>query len=163
MSPCSQDRAHQYQDPHDHPAKLLRHVALTVTAAPATRLEPLKRGQTVNVEYYRSGGFVVTAPTGGNGHPISNDQATAALARPVQAPGRVAMRVARIIGTVVCTDLAARQLVGWGVFPLRVTDPVRIAALPMLKVGAVTAVLSKTLAGSTVPYVLKGFWRLAER
>ncbi|HTR16145.1 MAG TPA: hypothetical protein VMI52_03815 [Acetobacteraceae bacterium] len=131
--------------------------SVTLTAGPAVRLNLLKPGQTVNAEYYRSVGFVVTPPTGGNGTPTSNDQITTALARPVQAPGGVGIRVTKVSGTVVGIDLAAHRIdvvnpSGGGVYTLDVTDPARIASLPTLKVGdTITAVISETLAVSIVP------------
>ncbi|HEX4261634.1 MAG TPA: hypothetical protein VHY76_11080 [Acetobacteraceae bacterium] len=130
---------------------------VTVIAGPAVRLELLKRGQTVNADYYRSVGFVVTAPRGGNGTPVSNDQATGMMAQNLHTPGGVAIAVTQISGTVVGVDLAAHRIdvvnpSGGGVYTLDVTDPARIAQLPMLKIGdTVTAVVSETLAVSITP------------
>ena len=129
----------------------------TVIAGPAVRLDLLKPGQTVNADYYRSVGFVVTSPQGGRGTPISNGRVTAMLAQPLHSPGGVAIRVAQVSGTVVGIDRAAHSIdvvspSGGGVYTLDVTDPARIAALPLLKIGdTVTAVVSQAIAISITP------------
>jgi hypothetical protein len=130
---------------------------VTVIAGPAVRLELLKPGQTVNADYYRSVGFVVTSPRGGNGTPVSNNQATGMLAQNLHTPGGVAIQTTQISGSVVGIDLAAHRIdvvnpSGGGVYTLDVTDPARIAQLPMLNIGdTVTAVVSQTLAVSITP------------
>ena len=130
---------------------------MTLIAGPAVRLDLLKTGQTVNADYYRSVGFVVKSPQGGNGAPVSNDQVTAMLARPLHSPGGAAIRVTQVSGTVVGIDRAAHSVdvvnpSGGGVYTLDVTDPARIAALPQLKIGdTVTAVVSQAIAISITP------------
>ncbi len=131
--------------------------SVTVTAGPAVRLELLKTGQTVNADYYRSVGFVVTSPRGGNGTPVSNNETTRMLAPNLHTPGGVAVQTTKISGTVVGIDLAAHRIdvvnpSGGGVYTLDVTDPARIAKLPTLNIGdTVTAVVSQTLAVSITP------------
>jgi hypothetical protein len=131
--------------------------AVTVTAGPAVRLDMLKVGQRVNAQYYRSVGFAVNGPQGGNGTPVTDDQMTQMIAQPVQAPGGVAVRLTKIQGTVVGIDLAAHSVdvvkpSGGGVYTIDVTDPARIAMLNRLKVGdTVTAVVSEALAVSIEP------------
>jgi len=130
---------------------------VTVVAGPAVRLELLKVGDRVNAKYYRSVGFVVTPPSGGNGVPTSDNQITQLLAQPVQAPGGVGVRLTRVSGTVVGIDLAAHSVEvvnpsGGGIYTIDVTDPSRIAMLGSLKVGdTVTAVITETLAVSIEP------------
>ncbi len=130
---------------------------VTLIAGPAVRLDLLKTGQTVNADYYRSVGFVVKSPQSGNGAPVSNDQVTAMLARPLHSPGGAAIRVTQVSGTVVGIDRAAHSVdvvnpSGGGVYTLDVTDPARIAALPQLKIGdTVTAVVSQAIAISITP------------
>jgi hypothetical protein len=131
--------------------------AVTVTAGPIVRLDLLKDGQTVNAIYYRSVGFVVNPPQGGNGVPVSNDQMAQITAQPVQAPGGVGIRVTKVSGAVVAIDLSSHSISvvnpsGGGVYTIDVTDPARIAMLGSLKVGdTVSAVVSEALAVSIEP------------
>ncbi len=131
---------------------------VSVVAGPAVRLEMLKVGDTVNAQYYRSVAFMIASPRGGSGTPASsNDEMTVAMARPVQTPGGVGMRMTKISGTVVGVDMAAHRVdlvnpTGGGIYTIDVTDPSRIAMLPHLKVGdRVTAVVSESLAVSIQP------------
>jgi hypothetical protein len=71
---------------------------VTVIAGPAVRLNMLKVGDRVNAKYYRSVGFAVNPPTGGNGVPVSDDQMAQILAQPVQAPGGVGVRLTKVSG-----------------------------------------------------------------
>jgi hypothetical protein len=125
----------------------------TVVAGPGVRLDLWKAGDTVNVKYYRSVAFVVSTP----GQPVPQNQVNAVLARPVHAPGGVAVKQTIITGTVVGIDLTAYtvQLVSPGggqVLTVEVTDPVRRAHLSMLKVGdKITAVVSEALAITMTP------------
>ncbi len=130
---------------------------VTVTAGPLVRLQLLKVGQTVNVKYYRSVAFVVNGPTGGNGTPTSNDQMSAIIAQPAQAPGGVAVGLIKVSGTVVSIDPSSNSLSlvhpsGGQVYTIDVTDPSRQAMLGTLKVGdTITAVVSQVLAVSIDP------------
>ena len=130
---------------------------VTVTAGPLVRLSLLKVGDTVNATYYRSVAFLVKGPSGGNGTPVSNDQMSAAVAQPAQAPGGIAVGVEQISGTVVGIDLASNSInvvnpSGGQIYTLDVTDPARQVMLSSLKVGdTVTAVVSQTLAVSVTP------------
>lgn len=130
---------------------------VNVTAGPLVRLDQLQVGQTVNAQYYRSVAFVVNPPRGGNGVPVSDAQFSQVIARPVQAPGGVALRMTKISGTVVGIDLASNSISlvnpsGGQVYTVDVTDPSRIAMLPSLHVGdTVSAVVSETLAVSITP------------
>ncbi len=129
----------------------------TVVAGPNVRLELLKVGDRVNAQYYRSVGFAVNGPTGGNGVPVSNDKMVELLAQPVTAPGGVGVRLTKISGTVVGIDMSAHSLdvvnpSGGGVYTIDVTDPARLPLLQSLKVGdTVTAVVSQALAVSITP------------
>jgi hypothetical protein len=132
--------------------------SVTVTAGPAVRLELLKVGDKVTVQYYRSVAFLVNAPQGGNGTPTpSNDGFAALVARPAQAPGGVAVAMTTLTGLVVGIDRAANRIEvvnpsGGGVVSIDVTDPSRAAMLPQLKVGdRITAAVSETLAISIQP------------
>jgi hypothetical protein len=131
--------------------------AVTVTAGPAVRLDLLMSGQTVNAKYYRSVGFVVNPPQGGNGVPVSDDQMAQITAQQGQVPGGAGIRVTKVSGTVVGIDLSSHSISvvnpsGGGVYTIDVTDPARIAMLPSLKVGdTVTAVVSEALAVSIDP------------
>ena len=130
---------------------------VTVIAGPAVRLNLLKRGQTVNAQYYRSVAFVINPPQGGNGVPVSTNQWAQVSAQPAEAPGGIAVRLIKVSGTVVAIDLASNTLSlvnpsGGVVTNVTVTDPARIAALSSLKVGdTVTAVISQVLAVSVEP------------
>jgi hypothetical protein len=130
---------------------------VTIVAGPNVRLEMLKVGDRVNAKYYRSVGFVVSGPTGGNGVPVSEDSIAQIIARPAQAPGGVGVKLTKISGTVVGIDMAAHSVdlvnpSGGGVYTVDVTDPERIKMLGSLKVGdTVTAVISQALAVSIEP------------
>ena len=129
----------------------------TVTAGPAVRLEKLKVGDRVNMQYDRSVAFMLSPPSGGNGTPINNDQIAQIIAQPAQAPGGIGVRLTKISGTVVGIDMAAHRLdlvnpSGGGIFTIDVTDPSRIAMLGSLKVGdTITAVVSQAVAVSVEP------------
>lgn len=129
----------------------------TVVAGPNVRLELLKVGDRMNAQYYRSVGFAVNGPPGGNGVPVSNDKIVELLAQPVTAPGGVRVRLTKISGTVVGIDMSAHSLdvvnpSGGGVYTIDVTDPSRIPLLQSLKVGdTVTAEVSQALAVSITP------------
>jgi hypothetical protein len=131
--------------------------AVTVTAGPAVRLELLKVGDRVNVQYYRSVAFLVKPPSGGSGTPVSDDQITQILAQPAHAPGGIGVRLTKISGTVVGIDLAAHRFdvvnpSGGGIYTIDVTDPSRVALLGSLKVGdTITAVISQAIAVSIQP------------
>ena len=83
---------------------------VTVTAGPNVRLEMLKAGQTVNAQYFRSVAFLINPPQGGTGVPVSSDQFSQVTARPVTAPGGVAVQVVKVSGTVVGIDLSNNRL-----------------------------------------------------
>ena len=127
--------------------------AVTLQAGPAVRLQLLKKGDTITAKYYRSVAFAFSAP----GAVVPPDQMAAVVARPVSAPGGVAMRLTRISGLVVGVDLSSNSVEvvgpsGGAVHTVVVTDPARIALLPQLQVGStVTAVISETLAVSVEP------------
>jgi Cu/Ag efflux protein CusF len=127
--------------------------AVTVKAGEAVRLEMLKVGDTVNAKYYRSVAFLISQP----GAVAPEDQMKLAVARPVQAPGGVAIRQTTLSGVVVGLNPAANSVdmvdpSGGGVYTLHVSDPARAAALSTLKVGdTVTAVVSEALAVSIEP------------
>ena len=129
----------------------------TVTAGPVVRLELLKVGDKVDVQYYRSVAFMVRPPSGGSGTPVSDDQMTQLIAQPAEAPGGVGVRLTKISGTVVGIDLAAHRVdlvnpTGGGIYTIDVTDPSRIAMLGSLKVGdTITAVVSQAVAVSIEP------------
>ncbi|WP_448205658.1 hypothetical protein [Azospirillum sp. sgz302134] len=126
---------------------------VTVTAGPNIRLEMLKVGDIVDAQYYRSVAFVVSQP----GATAPEDEIQQALARPVDAPGGITMKVTRVSGLVVGIDLGAHSVdlvnpEGGEVFTMNVTNPERQAKLPMLKVGdTITAVISEALAVSVQP------------
>lgn len=126
---------------------------VTVTAGPGVRLEMLKVGDTVDAQYYRSVAFLVSPP----GAPAPQNEVEQVIARPVEAPGGVAMQATQISGLVVAIDLAHHtiQVVnpqGGEVVMIDVTDPARQAMLPSLKVGdTITAVVSQALAVSLQP------------
>ncbi len=130
---------------------------VTLVAGPNVRLNMLKVGDTVNANYYRSVAFMVNPPKGGNGVPVSDDEMTQIIARPVQTPGGAAVRLTKVSGTVVGIDLAAHSLdlvnpSGGGIYTFDVTDPARVAMLGSLKVGdTITAVISQALAVSIEP------------
>jgi Cu/Ag efflux protein CusF len=131
---------------------------VTLTAGSAVRLEMLKVGDTVDANYYRSVGFMVTPPSGGSGTPApSEDEIAQVITRPVTAPGGIGVRVAKVSGTVVGIDMAAHSAdvvdpSGGGVYTIDITDPARIAMLSQLKVGdTITAVVSQALAVSIEP------------
>lgn len=131
---------------------------VTVTAGPAVHLDRIKVGDSVNVQYYRSVAFDVIPPSGGAGvpGPGANEMAEL-LARPVEAPGGIGMRVTKVSGTIVGIDLDSHTLdminpSGGGVYTVKVTDPERIAKLPKLRVGdTITAVISQAFAISIEP------------
>ncbi len=126
---------------------------VTVTAGPNVRMEMLKVGDVVDAQFYRSVAFFVSQP----GVTAPENEVEQALARPVNAPGGVAVKVSRISGLIVGIDLSAHSVEivnpeGGRVYTVDVTDPARQAALPMLKVGdTVTAVVSEALAVSVQP------------
>jgi hypothetical protein len=131
--------------------------AVTVTAGSQVRLEMLKVGDRVNVKYYRSVGFVVNPPAGGNGVPVSNDQMRQITAQPAQAPGGIGVSLTQVSGTVVGIDLNAHSVdlvnpSGGGIYTIDVTDPARITMLAPLKLGdTITAVISQAFAVSIEP------------
>lgn len=124
-----------------------------VTAGPNVRLEMLKVGDTVDAQYYRSVAFVVSEP----GATVPEDEIQQVVARPVDAPGGIGVRVTQISGLVVGIDLGANSLdlvdpQGGAIYTVNVTDPARRAKLPLLKVGdRITAVISQALAVSIQP------------
>ena len=126
-------------------------------AGPAVRLGLLKAGDTVEATYYRSVAFLVSGPQSSGGTPTDEDSVTAALARPVHAPGGVAVRTTKVSGIVVGLDLAAHTVdvtptAGGPVYTIEVTDPARIAAMSHLKIGdTITAVVSEALAVNIKP------------
>ncbi len=130
---------------------------ITVLAGPSVRLELLKPGDTVSVDYYRSVAFLVAAPQSSGGPPPPPDSVAALLARRAEAPGGIGVRVTKVSGVVVGIDAAARtvDLVpagGGGVYTVEVTDPARAAHLSALHVGdTVTAVVSEALAIKVTP------------
>ena len=125
----------------------------TVTAGDGVRLELLKTGDIVNLQYYRSVAFLVGSPK----DPVPDDAFTAILARKATAPGGAAVAVTRISATVVGIDLAAHSVdvvdpTGGAVYTINVQDPARQAMLAQLKVGdTVTAAVSQALAISVTP------------
>jgi hypothetical protein len=127
--------------------------AVTLEAGPAVRLQLLKKGDTITAKYYRSVAFAFSSP----GAVVPPNQMAAVVARPVSAPGGVALRLTRISGLVVGVDLSSNSVEivspsGGAVHTVVVTDPARIALLPQLQVGTtVTAVVSETLAVSVQP------------
>ena len=127
--------------------------SITIIAGPDVRLDQLKVGDTVNAKYYRSVAFGVAGP----GSTAPDDGSAALIARPVQGPGGIILKLTRISATVVGIDLAAHSIdvidpSGGAVRTIVVTDPNRIALLPQLNVGdTVTAVVSQTLAVSITP------------
>ncbi len=127
--------------------------AVTLDAGPAVRLQLLKKGDTITAKYYRSVAFAFSAP----GATVPPNQIAAVAARPVSAPGGVAVRLTRISGLVVGVDLSSNSVEvvspsGGAIHTVVVTDPARIALLPQLQVGTtVTAVVSETLAVSIEP------------
>jgi hypothetical protein len=136
---------------------------VTIVAGPDVRLDMLKVGDMVNAKYYRSVGFLVSPPTGGNGVPVNEDAIAQIIAQPAQAPGGVGIKLTRISGTVVGIDMAAHSVdvvnpSGGGVYTVDVTDPARISMLGSLKVGdTVTAVISQALAVSIEPASTRWF------
>ncbi len=128
-----------------------------VIAGPTVRLELLKPGDTVSVQYYRSVAFFVSAPQSSGGASPPPDSVVAALARPAEAPGGIGVRVIKVSGLVVGIDLAANSVdlipaSGGGVYTVEVTNPARAAHLAQLHVGdTVTAVISDALAISIKP------------
>ena len=125
----------------------------TIIAGPAVRLQLFKEGDTVDAKYYRSVAFFMNAP----GKAAPEDQIKAALARPVTAPGGLAVQETRVSGTVVGIDLTDSTVKvvepsGGRVWTVHVTIPARRAMLPMLKVGdTITAVISEALAVEITP------------
>ena len=131
---------------------------VSVVAGPDVRLDMLKVGDTVSAQYYRSVGFMVVPASGGNGTPEAPDNAvTQMMARPVKAPGGVAVQVTKVSGTVVGIDMASHSVdlvnpTGGGIYTFAVTDPKHIALLPHLKIGdTITAVVSEALAVKIEP------------
>lgn len=135
---------------------------VTMKAGPNVRLAMLHVGDTVNAQYYRSVGFVVSAP----GETVSEDQVSQIVARPATAPGGIGVRLTKISGLVVGMDAAAHSIdlvnpSGGGIYTIDVTDPARQASLSMLKVGdTITAVVSQALAVSITPAPKSWFSRL---
>jgi len=123
-----------------------------VTAGPGVRLNLWKVGDTVNVHYYRSIGFLVQPPSADKGDNGPAAESAAILARPVAAPGGIAVRLTKITGLVVWLDLPANRFDvvnpnGGAVHTIQVSDPDRIAMVQKLKVGdLITAVISESLA-----------------
>jgi hypothetical protein len=130
---------------------------VTVTAGPIVRLEMLKVGETVNAQYYRSVGFDVSGPKGGNGTPKSTSEMRQAIEQRAEGPGGIAARVTQVQGLVVGIDRAANSIdvanpSGGGVYTIEVTNLERIAMLPQVKIGdTITAVISEALAVSIEP------------
>lgn len=131
--------------------------AVSVTAGPAVRLELLKPGDRVVGKYYRSVGFLISAPKSSGGAPPPPDSAAAVLAQPATEPGAVGVRTTKVSAIVVGIDVAAHRVdlvpaTGGPVYTVNVTGPERIAALPRLHVGdAVTAVIDEALAVEITP------------
>ncbi|MBP2311280.1 hypothetical protein [Azospirillum soli] len=126
---------------------------VTVTAGPDVRLEMLKVGDVVDAQYYRSVAFLISEP----GESVPEDSIRQTIARPAEAPGGVGVQTTMISGLVVGIDLASHSVdlvspQGGEVVTVTVTDPVRQAKLPSLKVGdTITAVVSEALAVSIQP------------
>jgi hypothetical protein len=125
----------------------------TVTAGPTVRLQLLKVGDRISVKFYRSVAFMLSTPS----QKVPDNVLSAAAARPVGAPGGLALTQIRVSGTVVSIDLATHslQLVnpsGGRVYTFWVTNPKRQAQLPRLKVGdTLTAVVTDALAVDVQP------------
>lgn len=126
---------------------------VTLAVGPAVRLEMLKPGDTVDVQYLRSVAFTVSSP----GQPVPEDEMSAAMARPVMAPGGIGMKSTRVNGLVVGIDIGANTVdlvnpQGGAVYTVKVTDPSRQAKLPLLKVGdIITALITEAVAVSVTP------------
>ena len=136
---------------------------LTVIAGPDVKLDTLKVGQAVDVQYYRSVAFVVNAPQSGKGVPVSDEQFMQVSMHPVTTPSGAVVHVVKMTGTVVGIDLSSNSVSivnpsGGLVVTVDVTDPDRAAMLPQLKVGdTISAVVSQELAVSITP-ASKGWW-----
>jgi hypothetical protein len=131
---------------------------LTLKAGSSVDLTQLKVGDIVNAKYYRSVAFVVSTP----GAPVPEDEIVRISAQPVNTPGSDVLQLTRVTATVVGIDLAAHSIdvvdpSGGAVRTVVVTDPVRIAALPKLKVGDnITVVVSQALLVSLTPVMSVG-------
>ena len=136
---------------------------LTVIAGPDVKLDTLKVGQAVDVQYYRSVAFVVNAPQSGKGVPVSDEQFMQVSMHPVTTPSGAVVHVVKMTGTVVGIDLSSNSISvvnpsGGLVVTIDVTDPARAALLPQLKVGdTISAVVSQKLAVSITP-ASKRWW-----
>lgn len=128
-----------------------------VVAGPGVRLNLLKAGDTVNAHFYRSVAFLVQPPSADKGGGAPAAEEATVLARPVQAPGGIAVRLIKLSGLVVGLDLPANRVdivnpSGGAVYTVQVTDPARVAMLKTLKVGdTVTSIVSESLAIDIVP------------
>ena len=124
-----------------------------VKAGPAVRIEMLKAGDEVDARYMRSTVLMTSMP----GTKVPPNMVDVAAARPVSAPGGVAVMATRISAIVVGINVAANQIsvvdpTGGAVYAVDVTDPERQKALPKLKIGErITAVVTESLAVSIVP------------
>jgi hypothetical protein len=124
-----------------------------VKAGPAIRLEMLKVGDQVDARYIRSTTLMTSQP----GTKVPPNMVDAAAARPMTAPGGVAVMATRISAIVVGINVAANQIsvvdpTGGAVYAVDVTDPEHQKALPKLKIGErITAVVTESLAVSIVP------------
>jgi len=128
-----------------------------VTASPVVRLNLYKPGDVVNVKYYRSVAFGLTAPKSAGGGEAPQSSVQAAVLGSATVPGGYAVRETTVSGLVVGIDLAAHSVnivnpSGGRVYTVVVTDPERIAKLSELKVGdTVTAIVNEALAVEITP------------
>ena len=135
---------------------------VTVMAETNVPLDKLKVGDTADVKYYRSVGFLVS-----KGSQPAQDQQTTHLPpeqagllaehKQAQAPDGVSVPMTHISGMVVGLRPAEQEIdvvspTGGGIYTISVSDPSRGALLSALKVGdVVTAVVSPPIATSIEP------------
>jgi len=128
-------------------------VTNTVKAGPAVRIEMLKVGDTVDARFIRSTALMVSE----HGRKIPDNRMAATAARPMMAPGGVAILTTTVTARVVGIDTKGNTIAvvdpsGGAVYTVRVTDPERQKMLPKLRVGdAITAVVTESLAVSITP------------
>jgi hypothetical protein len=128
---------------------------LTLVAGSDVRLDNVEQGDTVDARYTRTVLWVVT--------PASTSVppgATATVGDVAHTPGGIGPGATQISGRVLKVDNNSHSFdfvdaTGGGVYTIQVTDPSRIAMLPMLKVGSGITV---SLTPLTVTTMVKCGW-----
>jgi len=130
---------------------------IPMTVSPGVNLSSVSVGDVASVHYTRSVTFVVGSPN----VPTSQVPATATVGQVAQTPGGIGYNAATIVGRVVKLDgpdaFDVVNANGGGIYTIKTTNPTRVAAIALLKVGdSVTVSVSPLIATSVAKCGLLG-------